>query len=278
MNNLSIPTISDTWRFIDHTTFGPDFDALKSFAYDDTLCTFVGQRDGLATVRSWVHHNTIVLGIQDSRLPAIEAGRAYLEAKGYKAIVRNSGGLAVVLDEGVLNFSLIIKEEKGRSIDDGYELMYSIIKKMFSSYGVPIDAYEIAGSYCPGSYDLSIGGKKFAGISQRRIRGGIAVQIYLCVTGSGSDRAQLVKQFYDIAVNGKATKFTYPNIQPETMASLEELLDADLSIAEVMKTLLFTIHNEGAQLTVQPFSEAEQSLFLDNYERVVSRNKKALTT
>ena len=48
-----------------------------------------------------------------------------------------------------------------------------------------IEAREIVGSYCPGSYDLSIKGKKFAGISQRRIRKGVAVQIYLCVNGSG---------------------------------------------------------------------------------------------
>jgi lipoate-protein ligase A len=39
-------------------------------------------------------------------------------------------------------------------------------------------------SYCPGKFDLSIDGKKFAGISQRRVRGGIAVQIYLCVEGN----------------------------------------------------------------------------------------------
>jgi octanoyl-[GcvH]:protein N-octanoyltransferase len=278
MTNLTIPFISDTWRVIDHTTFGPDFDALRSFAYDDTLCTFVGQRDTLSTVRAWVHHNTIVLGIQDSRLPKIEEGQAYLEANGYKAIVRNSGGLAVVLDAGVLNFSLIIKEEKGRSIDAGYELMYSVIKKMFTSYEVNIDAYEIVGSYCPGSYDLSIGGKKFAGISQRRIRGGIAVQIYLCISGSGSGRAELIKHFYDIATDGQETKFTYPAIDPDTMASLQELLDVDLSITDVMKTLLLTIQSEGVQLTVQPFSEAEQNLFLENYERVVNRNKKALTT
>ncbi|WP_332692136.1 lipoate--protein ligase family protein [Halalkalibacter lacteus] len=278
MNNLTIPFISDTWRLIDHTTFGPDFDALKSFAYDDTLCTFVGQRDGLSTVRAWVHHNTIVLGIQDSRLPEIEEGRAYLAANGYQVVVRNSGGLAVVLDDGVLNLSLIFKEEKGRSIDDGYELMYSVIKKMFASYQVNIDAYEIVGSYCPGSYDLSISGKKFAGISQRRIRGGIAVQIYLCVKGSGSKRAELIKHFYEKAVNGKETKFTYPTVQSSTMASLQELLQAEFSIADVMRTLLLTIQNEGAQLTIQPFSEAEQSLFLENYERVVSRNEKALTT
>ena len=62
---------------------------------------------------------------------------------------------------------------------------------MFADFEVEIEAKEIVGSYCPGSYDLSIAGKKFAGISQRRIRNGVAVQIYLCVSGSGQERAQL---------------------------------------------------------------------------------------
>ncbi|WP_332634612.1 lipoate--protein ligase family protein [Halalkalibacter flavus] len=273
---ISIPTISNTWRFLDHSTFGPTFDALQSFAYDDTLCSFIGQQQGLPSVRSWVHHQTIVLGIQDSRLPDIDSGRTYLESKGYRVIVRNSGGLAVVLDDGVLNLSLILKEKKGFSIDAGYELMYDLIKKMFASFHVQIDAYEIVGSYCPGSFDLSIGGKKFAGISQRRIRGGIAVQIYLCVTGSGSERAKVIEQFYEKSVNGKETKFTYPIIKPETMASLNELLKQQFTISDIMTLLLRTMQSEGVKISVQSFSAEEQSLFLENYDRVLARNEKAL--
>ncbi|GAA3318535.1 hypothetical protein GCM10020331_021740 [Ectobacillus funiculus] len=57
------------WRIIDQSSLGPQFQALQSFAMDDTLCTTVGSGLSPATVRSWVHHNTIVLGIQDTRLP-----------------------------------------------------------------------------------------------------------------------------------------------------------------------------------------------------------------
>ena len=65
-----------------------------------------------------------------------------------------------------------------------------ISKGHVCQFTIEIEAREIVGSYCPGSYDLSIKGKKFAGISQRRIRKGVAVQIYLCVNGSGSERAE----------------------------------------------------------------------------------------
>lgn len=56
-----------------------------------------------------------MLGIQDTRLPFLEDGVKLLEDEGYRVIVRNSGGLAVVLDEGVLNISLIFEDEKKAS-------------------------------------------------------------------------------------------------------------------------------------------------------------------
>ena len=46
--------------------------------------------------------------------------------------------------------------------------MYLLICKMFENENVDIDTKEIEHSYCPGRFDLSIDGKKFAGISQRR--------------------------------------------------------------------------------------------------------------
>ncbi len=169
-----------------------------------------------------------------------------------------------------------MKEEKGLSIDAGYELMYELIKKMFSSFEVEINAYEIVGSYCPGSFDLSIGGKKFAGISQRRIRGGIAIQIYLCISGSGSERAEMIRQFYHHAVQGEQTKFTYPIVSPATMASLSELLDEELTVADVTRRLLVTLQAEGAQLIPHSLTSEEMHLFSEQYERVLARNEKVL--
>ena len=51
MLNFDLSTLSKHWRFLDHSTFGPQFDALQSFAYDDTLCQFIGQHEGLPTIR-----------------------------------------------------------------------------------------------------------------------------------------------------------------------------------------------------------------------------------
>jgi octanoyl-[GcvH]:protein N-octanoyltransferase len=263
------------WRIIDQSTIGSHFHALQSFGTDDTLCASVGSGQAPATARTWVHHNTIVLGIQDTKLPFLKEGRQFLESQGYQSIVRNSGGLAVVLDEGVLNISLILPEsEKGIDINRGYDTMWQLVQNMFAQYNRTIDAREIVGSYCPGSYDLSIDGKKFAGISQRRLKKGVAVQIYLCVHGSGSGRAQLIKQFYEIAKNGQQTKFTYPEIEPEVMASLSELLETPLTISDVMLRLLNQLKKHSDYLYAGQLNEHELHLLPGYYQRIVERNEK----
>ncbi len=223
-----------------------------------------------------VHDRTVVLGIQDSRLPHISGGIDFLQSEGYNVIIRNSGGLAVVLDPGILNVSLIMKENKSISIDFGYDMMYHFIQKAFASYEVKIEAGEIVGSYCPGSYDLSINGKKFAGISQRRIRGGVAVQIYLCLTESGEERAQLIRSFYEHAVKQSPTKFIYPTIHPTTMASLTSLLQDNIDVAKAMQLLLKTIIKDGIDLSNVFFSEDEQAWFNEQQNRLIERNNKVL--
>ena len=106
--------VQEQWRVIDQSVSALYTSALQSFGMDDTLCASVGAGMVPATARAWVHQNTIVLGIQDTKLPFLGEGIQYLKEKGYDVIVRNSGGLAVVLDEGVLNLSLIFPEkEKG---------------------------------------------------------------------------------------------------------------------------------------------------------------------
>lgn len=262
------------WRIIDQSAASPHFHALQSFAMDDTLCASVGAGQAPATARTWVHQNTIVLGIQDTKLPFLQDGIQFLKNKGYQVIVRNSGGLAVVLDEGVLNISLILPEaEKGIDINRGYEAMWQLIQQMFADFPVEIEAREIVGSYCPGSYDLSISGKKFAGISQRRLRRGVAVQIYLCVIGSGSERAALVGEFYRLAKQGELTKFAYPEIAPEVMASLSELLGVQLTVSDCMLRLLQHLKQNSDLLYAGQLNEHELGLLPGYYQRIVERNE-----
>ncbi|MCQ6281802.1 lipoate--protein ligase family protein [Bacillus sp. EB600] len=267
------------WRVMDQSAIGIHFQAMQSFGTDDTLCNSVGSGKAPATARTWIHHNTIVLGIQDTKLPNLRAGIQFLNEQGYQVIVRNSGGLAVVLDEGVLNISLILPEtEKGIDINRGYDTMLLLIKSMFAEYHQQIEAGEIVGSYCPGSYDLSIDRKKFAGISQRRLKKGVAVQIYLCVNGSGRERAALIKEFYEISKKGESTKFTYPEVVPGVMASLTELLGEQFTMSDIMLRLLNQLKRFSDHLYAGPFNDYELEIFPGYYQRVVERNEKIISS
>lgn len=274
MNLLQRPL----WRFWDESLSAQSRSALESFAADDTLCHSVGLLGSPPTLRTWVHRQTVVLGIQDHRLPFVEEGMEYLRTQGFIPIVRNSGGLAVVLDEGVLNLSLVFsEEEQGIDIPAGYEAMVDFVRLMLPEVADDIEAYEIVGSYCPGDYDLSIRGKKFAGISQRRIRKGIAVQIYLCVEGSGSERAEMIRVFYEQALQGEETKFTYPQIRPEVMASLAELTGLPITVQELVVRSYQVLHAIAGDLRLQSLSESELELYHGYLTRVVERNHKMLT-
>lgn len=266
------------WRFFDESMSARSRSALESFAADDTLCHLVGQNMSVPVVRTWVHDETVVLGIQDHRLPHIAEAMVHLEKEGYQSIVRNSGGLAVVLDQGILNVSIILSE-KDTSIDisTGYDVMLEFVRMLFPEAGNQIEAYEIVGSYCPGSYDLSIDGRKFAGISQRRLRQGIAVQVYLCVEGSGAKRAALIRDLYEIGLQGESTKFVYPNIRPEVMASLEELLGMPLTVQDVVIRIQKLLKNLADKVKLEGFQNEEIDLYSFYLNRVVERNKKMLS-
>ncbi|MGG1629268.1 lipoate--protein ligase family protein [Rossellomorea sp. NRS-1567] len=267
----------DRWRVIDQSSLGPMFGALQSFAMDDTLCTVIGAAQSDPTARSWVHHQTVVLGIQDTKLPFLSDALEVLEREGYQYIVRNSGGLAVVLDEGVLNLSLVFPDsEKGIDINRGYDAMWLLVEDMFKDFDVKIEAKEITQSYCPGSYDLSIHDQKFAGISQRRIRNGVAVQVYLCVNGSGSERARLIQRFYETGLKDGTTKFTFPVIDPEVMASLSELLGVELSIQDVMLRFLQSLKGFSGEFYSSALQGEEYTMYETYYQRVVDRNEKFL--
>lgn len=265
------------WRFIDQSISAKSRSPLESFGMDDTLCHLVGHGQSNPVIRTWVHDDSIVLGIQDHRLPFIEDGMSLLRNVGYEPIVRNSGGLAVVLDSGVLNISLVFPEEEPMSIDVAFMRMVNFIKAIFPEIAAKIEAYEIVGSYCPGTYDLSVEGRKFAGISQRRMQNGIAVQIYLCIEGSGSDRAELIRQFYEVSLKNEKTKFAYPRITPHVMASLQELMGKDITVTEVNSRIQHLLLEWNSDLQFMPLQREELELYTHYLTRIYKRNESLLS-
>ncbi|WP_130859301.1 lipoate--protein ligase family protein [Gracilibacillus phocaeensis] len=259
-------------RLVDHRNPQVLTTAMASFAVDDALCESIGGAIDQVACRFWVHDTTVVLGIIDTRLPEIEHAVSFLQDQGYEVIVRNSGGLAVALDRDVLNFSFILPDLPELGIHSGYQLMTAFVQDMYRDLTDEIEAYEITGSYCPGDYDLSIGGKKFAGISQRRVKKGIAVQIYICMCGSGAKRAELIRDFYQAGKAKTDKRFEYPIIKPDTMRSLSELLGADLTVENAIERVL----KQLGRVVESDLTGEELAIFERRMKQMIERNRKAL--
>lgn len=200
-------------------------DPLYPFALDELLCKYTGS-GGPAICHLWRHSHSFIMGLRDSRLPHADQGRQWIESQGYQVGIRNSGGAAVPLDLGVVNISLIMPKKGQGDIHfhRDFEMMYNLIKQALSYTGSHVDKGEIQGAYCPGDYDLSIAGRKFCGIAQRRQAHAYIVQAFVIVDGVGQDRAQLVRGFYNrAAVEAAASQ--YPVVEDDSTASLAELTD-----------------------------------------------------
>ena len=197
-------------------------DALNAFALDELLCNSAYQT-GHSYCHIWRNSAAFVLGHKDARLPKAEQAVEWLRQQGYNTFVRNSGGAAVPLDKDVVNISLIFpKLNDEQHFHADFESMYQFVSQALHFTGATINKGEIQGAYCPGDYDLSIAGKKFCGIAQRRKLNAFIIQAFIVVDGSGAKRAELVREFYHLAAAGDA-KTNHPIVTSSSTASIAEL-------------------------------------------------------
>ena len=217
-------------NLLDRTGGGYEEDILLPFAVDELLCKAVGE-GRRPVIHLWRHPSALVLGLRDRRLPNAAAAMADLRKSGMQVAVRNSGGAAVPLDPGVVNVSVILPNPlRTLAFHPDFQYMVELVRGGLRQYGERMDTGEIKGAYCPGDYDLSIGGRKFCGIAQRRQTKAFIVQGFIVAEGSGKRRAELVRDFYRSADGERAGEDTdsgaagaHPIVEAAYTASLEEL-------------------------------------------------------
>ena len=212
--------------------------------------------------------------MQDKRLNNFQSGLDFLSSKNYLFYLRNSGGLGVVSDDGILNCTIFLPDKDNLLIDDAYNKMYILLKKAFSN---KIQTGEITQSYCPGTFDLSIDTQKFAGISQRRVGNAVAVMAYISINGDQKKRSQLMKDFYEVGDFPKSQQFDYPDIDIHAMENLDSLLHTDLSVDEAKKRILNAL-TADYQISQKEFfivqnSQPYQNAFNQTLNSLIKRNK-----
>ena len=224
---------------------------LSSFAYTNAL---LRSSDNLPStvLHSWILDDTIILGLKDQRLPHITSALKFLESKGLHYFIRNSGGLAVVSDSGILNFSIFLPWHVvggELKIDEAYQVMTDVVSAAFPE--LTIETGEITHSYCPGTFDLSVNGQKIGGMSQRRNKSGVVVMLYLSVNGPQMLRGEVIRDFYTQGLQNEENKWNFPDIWPTAMTTLEELLGTKLSLNDANQRLLNVFKDRGTEALQQ---------------------------
>ncbi|WP_342481011.1 hypothetical protein NST07_02735 [Paenibacillus sp. FSL L8-0340] len=224
---------------------------LVPFAFEETLCRDIGAGLAPPALHLWSHPAGVALGLRDSKLPRADEAMAGLERRGFRTAVRHSGGAAVPLDAGIVNVALVLPKTPGKlDFHDDFRLLASLIQEAVAvshpQAAALIQAGEITGSYCPGDFDLAIGGRKFCGIAQRRQSSAYFVHAFVVVSGSGQERGELIRGFYETASGGDES-LAYPRVRPETIAALSEL-GGPASAAVFVSSIRQAISGRGVQL------------------------------
>ncbi|PYI56233.1 lipoate--protein ligase family protein [Paenibacillus flagellatus] len=226
-------------------------DILFPFAYDELLCGKVGEGSA-PFVHIWRHEKAVVLGLRDRRLPNVEQAMEWLRLHGYQVGVRNTGGAAVSLDPGVVNVSIVMPNPPGKlEFKDDFELMYALVRESLSKLGLDAAKGEVAGSYCPGEYDVSVGGRKLCGISQRRRANAFIVNAFVNAEGHAIRRGELIRSFYEVATGGRAEP-DVPDVRPETMATLAELGGPGATVRTFVGAVVETLKQWGGTVGRHP--------------------------
>ena len=221
--------------------------------------------------------NSAIIGAPDTRVPFFDEALFAFYRNNIIPAVRNIGGLGIISDKGILNLSIIMNKPKENfSINEGYELMTNFIKAVFPEGANKIEAIEITNSYCPGDYDLSINGKKFAGIAQRKIKDAVVVSIYISIFGDQQKRANIMREFYDIGIKDQQINYKYPKIDPNCMETLEKLLHKEFTLEDVYERVENVLYSLDCDQVEGEYTEEMIDEYNSIFEQAKERNESYL--
>jgi len=138
--------------YIENLSRDPSF----NLALEEYLLT---QRTDLEDVfLLWQDEPTVVVGRNQNTLE--EINQAYIETHGVHVVRRLSGGGAVYHDQGNLNFTFIVQDEKRSHFD--FRRFTQPVIRVLTEMGIQAEDQ--------GRNDISINGKKFSGNAQARVK------------------------------------------------------------------------------------------------------------
>ncbi|WP_251952951.1 lipoate--protein ligase family protein [Levilactobacillus brevis] len=218
----------------------------QAFGYTNALLDLVAELKQ-PILHFWTMQPTVIMGLKDKRLPDLTAAIKAIQRHGYDYVLRNSGGLAVVSDAGILNVSLFAPlTTPPMSVDAAYAQMTTLVDAAWPE--LAIQHYEITHSYCPGDYDLSVNGLKIAGIAQRRSPNALVTMLYLSVNGDQLARGQMIRDFYTAGLAGQENTWDFPDVDPATMTTTAALIGQNLTVADAQQRFITAAEQAGLKV------------------------------
>jgi hypothetical protein len=151
----------------------------------------------------WRAPRALVVGHSDTRLPHFSDAVDRLLAEGWPVLIRRSGGSACPVSRGTLQVALARALLAETTIDAAYIEMANMIRAVLGSYGLEAATGKTANSFCAGRYDISVEGRKVAGLSQhwRQRQGQVTVTTAatVIVEDAPGEIARIVNLFYRVA-------------------------------------------------------------------------------
>ena len=133
-------------------------------------------REGRPRAAVWQARRALIVTAREARMPGFAQASAALAARETPVLVRESGGGAVILGPGVIVLSLVDvlgADESGAPapIFRGFESLRSVVEQALAPWNCRVAFGSVRSSYCDGRYNLTLGGRKFAGTAQRHRAG-----------------------------------------------------------------------------------------------------------
>ncbi|MGB9113820.1 lipoate--protein ligase family protein [Bradyrhizobium sp.] len=151
----------------------------------------------------WRAPRALIVGRSDTRLPHFANAVDRLVAEGWPVLIRRSGGSACPISEGTLQIALARAVFTATTIDSAYIELANIIRTVLETYGLKVAIRRKSSGFCPGRHDISVNGRKVAGLSQhwRQCNGAFTVTTAatMIVEENPEEIAHILNLFYRIA-------------------------------------------------------------------------------
>jgi len=120
-------------------------------------------------VSVWSTRRCLVAPGSIARRDGFGATKAAMAARGWPVFVRGTGGGVTPLAPGVINVStaFVMPPDRPRRIQEAYGRLCEPILDTLGRLGVSAHCAAVPGSFCDGTYNIVVAGKKLAGTAQR---------------------------------------------------------------------------------------------------------------